>query len=409
MLTATLSESRGIDFVRRSVLIDKREIWWEITGAEELFPPQLTVHDMAVTATVFLAMRQGKDLFVNGPVSESMLENIEDLIAMWVIMRPDLYKNVKVTASEEVPDSELVAPPKKLAIAAFSGGLDASFTAWRHAKGLAGHRNREVLAGVLIHGFDIPLDEKTAFDITYAMAEESLKSINVPIVVVKSNWMTDCCTNWGMECGIGISTCLRNWQGAVDTALVASDGYYLQMGKVTPWVGNPINYSMMSNSNFKIVCDGNEFSRSEKVRVIKDWEVGLRNLRVCWAGPVTGHNCGVCEKCVRTKLNFLAFGMPIPASLPGKVKIWEILRIHAGNIGQLNLLEEVLIRATEQGIKAPWVRALAVSVAINRLLMSSTMFLFLVNYWLKFRQKFGHKLKSVKNVWRAVRRLQYHD
>lgn len=399
MLTATLSESRTTECVRRSVEIADKKLWWEITGPTQVLPPPLTVHDMAVTAVVFIAMRQGENLHIEGPVSESMLESVEDLIASWVNLRPDLYQRINVTAAEEVPDNALPVPPRGVAIAAFSGGLDSSFTVWRHANGGVGRRTRRLFAGALIHGLDVPLSAERAFAIAYANADDTLKSINVPMVVIRTNWKTEGCTHWEMEFGTGVSTCLRNWQGVVDTALLGSDEDYLRI--VMPWGGNPLTYAMLSSTGFKVVYDGGEFARSEKAEGIKDWEVGLRSLRVCWEGPITGHNCGKCEKCLRTKMNFLAVGTPLPLSLPGMPTTSQVFSIRAKASAQMALLYEILDIAKGRGINEPWVGALGWSLAKNRVI--NKLLSPVIRSWDAFKQEHRVALAPVRKVWRMAK------
>jgi hypothetical protein len=220
-------------------------------------------------------------------------------------------------------------------------------------------------AGALIHGLDIPLDSVDAFATTCAHAEETLNSINVPMAVVKTNWKTEACVHWEMEFGTGVSTCLRNWQGAVDTALLGSDEDYLRL--VMPWGGNPLTYAMLSSTGFKVVYDGGEFARTEKAGGMKDWETGLRNLRVCWEGPITGYNCGLCEKCLRTKMNFLAANTPLPTSLPGLPTDSQVFFVRARNPAQMALLEEIYDIAKAHQISASWVTALGWSIIKNRL------------------------------------------
>lgn len=367
MLKVSLSETRSPTRVTRTLKFADKEIWWRISGENFIFPPRLALHDMAATGLIFFAMHHGEDLHIDGPVTASLLENLEDFIASWVNWRPDLYQRINISAAEEVwhqAESSSSAMGGR-AIAAFSGGLDASFTIWRHVSKKAGRRNRNMIAGVLIHGFDIPIGAHQAFATAYETAAESLNSLKIPIAVVETNWRTEGCVNWELEFGAGVATCLRNWQGWADTALLASDEDYRRL--FLPWGGNPITYGMLSSTDFKVVYDGGEFSRSEKAESIVDWPVGLRNLRVCWQGPLTGENCGICEKCLRTKLNFLVVGAPLPQSLSQMPTISQILRIRVKNIHR-SLLNEIVETASKRNVTNIWLTAVKVAILRNKLL-----------------------------------------
>lgn len=365
-MIARLTESRGENYVNRVVIFDNVQLWWEMTGPEASLPPPLRAHDLVATALVFKAMHQGRDLHIDGPVTQSLLRSLEDLIACWHAWRPDLYETIRVSAENEIPDAELPVPATPLrAVAAFSGGLDATFTAWRHVTRSAGRRSHVLMAGVLIQGFDIGLDANAAFATTVSTAADTLRSINVPMVTMRTNWREVACVNWEMEFGTGVATCLRNWQGSVSAGLVGSDEDYARL--VLPWGGNPITYAMLSSRDFQVVYDGGEFTRTEKAGQILDWPAGLRNLRVCWEGPLTGRNCGHCEKCLRTKLNFMALGAPLPDSLAGKPSDADIQNLRAGNHAQLVLLDEIVETAKKRGIHETWVRALKIAIMKNRL------------------------------------------
>lgn len=371
-LIVQLHEQRIDGRVTRIATFGEQQVWWELAGANESLPPPLVVHDMAATALVFVAMHRGQDMHIDGPVTFSLLKNLEDLIACWVAWRPDLYRPIHVSAAQEWPDDAIRLPQTRQAVAAFSGGLDASFTAWRHVTGRAGRRSYHLLAGVLIQGFDIALNADAAFAITTASAADSLQSINVPMVTLKTNWRDVACVNWEMEFGNGVATCLRNWQGSAHAGLVGSDEDYTRL--VLPWGGNPITYAMLSSHDFQIVYDGGEFARTEKAERILDWETGLRNLRVCWEGPLTGRNCGRCEKCLRTKLNFMAVGAALPESLAGRPTDAQIRALRAGNHAQLVLLDEIVQIAEKRKISDPWVRALKLTIRKNRFLNKFTIF-----------------------------------
>lgn len=364
-LVVRLSETRGEGRIIRTATFGDRQVWWEITGHNASLPAPLRVHDVAATALVFYAMNRRVDLHIDGPVTFSLLKNMEDLIACWHAWRPDLYSKISITAAQEVADPDLPAEASGRAVAAFSGGLDASFTAWRHVTHSAGRRSYALLAGVLIQGFDIGLEANAAFATTVSTAADSLRSIGVPMVTMRTNWREVACVNWEMEFGNGVASCLRNWQGSASAGLVGSDEDYARL--VLPWGGNPITYTMLSSRDFQIVYDGGEFTRTEKAEQILDWPVGLRNLRVCWEGPLTGRNCGHCEKCLRTKLNFMALGAPLPESLAGRPSDADIQNMRASNHAQLVLLDEIVEIAEKRGIQETWVRALKIAIAKNRM------------------------------------------
>lgn len=364
LIHVRLAEERSSAHVKRTATFDGQQLWWEMTGPLDALPLPLRAHDMAAIALVFKAMHSGRSLHVDGPVSLELLEGLDELVTSWTMWRPDLYKRIGITATEEVPDRDLPVSESRQAIAAFSGGVDGSFTFWRHFKGRAGRGNRAIRAAVLVHGLDIPLSQTKAFDVAHHSADETLRASGVPLVKMRTNWRELASFSWQMDFGSGLVACLRNWQGTVGAALIGSDEDYAHL--VIPWGSNPITFSMLSTENFAAVYDGAGYGRTAKLKAISDWEECLKNLRVCWKNVDTGRNCGTCEKCVRTKLNFLAAGMPLPEALSGDIDTLRILRVRARNPVQLSYLTDILDFAKTFKTEGRWSKALGRAIALNR-------------------------------------------
>ena len=367
VISVKLTEARRDGCLIREAAFGGKKVWWRITGPSESLPRKLTRHDMAATGLVFYAMNQRADLYIDGPVSRSLLENLEDFVASWATWCPQFYKRINVIAAEEICDEGPAPPAVGCAVAAFSGGVDSSFTIWRHINHAVGRRSRNVIAGILIQGMDIPLTNETAFTTAMGSASDTLGSIGVPLVALRTNWRSEVCVNWAMEFGTGVSTCLRNWQDMADTGLLGSDFDYLR--QILPWGGNPITYHMLSACGFSVVYDGAEFCRTEKVEQILNWPAALENLRVCWEEPITGRNCGVCEKCIRTKLNFMALGAQPSASLSEPPTLTQIFRLRVAGKSEIALLAEIINMARIRGVGGLWVNTLRASLAKNWILL----------------------------------------
>ena len=89
-----------------------------------------------------------------------------ELVDAWHCWLPERYARVRVVADSVAQPG----PPLEGAVAAFSGGVDSTFTLWRHAARSSSDGRRTIALAVLIHGLDIPLDDETAFRIAFARA-----------------------------------------------------------------------------------------------------------------------------------------------------------------------------------------------------------------------------------------------
>jgi len=108
------------------------------------------------------------------------------------------------------------------------------------------------------------------------------------------------------------------------------------------WGSTPATDYLLSGRGFSIVHDGAGFSRTEKVKSLARNASARRSIKVCWEGAHQGRNCGVCEKCIRTKLNFLAVGVTFPECFDEGLSEENILGLKVQNDTQLNELKTIL-------------------------------------------------------------------
>ncbi len=287
-------------------------------------PPDAPAWDHAdaepyLIACLMLAMHEGRSLRVRGRVSRMLLENLEEYAAFWATTAPARYQRVTVEVDEVVqplaPTTGATQPPT--AIAAFSGGLDASFLVWRHHSGLAGLRTRQIQAAVMISGFDIPCDSVAHFDASLAVARGTLQSLGMRLYPLRTNLRQINKVPWEQLHGTSLVACLQFYKAIAPTALLGSCEPYDHL--VTPWGSSPVIDHLLSSASLRIVHDGAEHSRSDKARLLAEWPFGADRIRVCWGDAHPGTNCLTCEKCLRTMANFAVHRLPVPASLGGDV------------------------------------------------------------------------------------------
>ena len=310
-----------IDGQRRSCLIkeikankevDEKELWF--IYPTDLPMPENSDCDSYLLATLLPAMQMKAGIIVHGSVSQELLSNLTELQYVWHKWCPEEFFLVDIKV-DSIRDSE---ERQKGAIVAFSGGADAQFAAYRHTKGIAGYSTQDIRAGVFVHGFDIPLADTQGFLGAAKMAAEVLESIDLTLFTVKTNIREVWNVNWELYCGTALASTLCGFNKYVGVGLLGSGESYDEL--VTPWGSHPITDPLLSSSTFKVIHDGAGFNRSEKIKAISEWPLGIKNLRVCWAGGNHERNCGYCEKCVRTRLNFLISGVTDPACFTSSLK-----------------------------------------------------------------------------------------
>lgn len=91
--------------------------------------------DAYLLATLLPAMQMRAAIHVHGSVSRELLANLTELQYVWNKWLPDRYFLIDIQVDCMREQDWHVGG----AIAAFSGGVDAQFTVYRHATGIAGY------------------------------------------------------------------------------------------------------------------------------------------------------------------------------------------------------------------------------------------------------------------------------
>ena len=148
-------------------------------------------------------------------------------------------------------------------------------------------------------------------------------------MTVKTNYREISRAIWEDTFSTALVATLSNFKNLAGTCIVGSSEPYDSL--VIPWGSSPITDHLLSSDEFVVMHDGASHSRTDKVKDISQWKAGMNNLRVCWEGELKDRNCGTCEKCIRTKLNFLAVGVSIPPCFPASDILEDMKNIKIRN------------------------------------------------------------------------------
>lgn len=298
--------------------------------------------DHVLVATLIRAMQQGSNIHVEGQVSPCLLDGLETLQEIWHRWAPRRYHRVDIRVSTETP---LACKHKaKAGLFAFSGGVDASFTFFRHLQEAAGRNNVTPGAALLVHGMDIPLARPDFFNEAAARVRRTLESTRIPLVTMRTN-TRNLNMDWEDTFGLQLFACFLALQPHFSHALHGSGEPYDTL--VLPWGATPLTDPLCSTENLTIVHDGCAFDRTEKVHWLAEHTQICDQLRVCWEGPNLGRNCGVCEKCVRTMLNFWAMGHKPSTAFPQTIEPHQVAKMNVRNQPQLLELQSILNHAMQ--------------------------------------------------------------
>jgi hypothetical protein len=310
------------------------DIYWEHTGT--FLPRQPPVMDFALVAMLPYCMHHGLDIRILGSVTRSLIEAAEELIDVWTLWRPDLFRKIQLDATEVAADH---APAGCDAVLAFSGGVDSTFALAANRQQTIGHRSRDVKAGVMIHGFDIPLDQPELFNESARHARYILSEMGSALSTVRTNWRKYCVA-WEMSHAFGIAAVLHQYHGATSFGILAADDVYGE--EDFPWGNTSVTNPLLSGLSFPIQACGGGSSRVCKVGEIARFESVRSHIRVCWANLGSGLNCGFCDKCVRTRLEFSVAGLHEIPAFPGRLTADMVSRLRITKEDQRRFLLAIL-------------------------------------------------------------------
>jgi len=302
--------------------IDRQEpftIWFEIPEEFAAFTTKSL--EPFLVGAVFKAMGRGGDLHVHGNVSQSLLRNLAEFQSAWHEWLPERYSTVRLSADNT--QEAIRETSNGLSIAAFTGGVDSCYTIFRHCRTEQGAFKRNIEAGLLVHGFDIPLEQTESFARAASLAKQSLDSLGVKLITMKSNLFSP---DWENTHGAAIAACLMTLQGRYEEGLIASSYTYSQFHGA--WGSNPITDHLLSSKTFPISHDGSGTFRGDKLAAVAQWPEAFQNLRVCWSAPERDKNCGICPKCVMTLILCHSRHLPVPKSFPRDITPKDILSLN---------------------------------------------------------------------------------
>lgn len=321
-------------------------LWWRTAQTDVLSPGR--VADAALLAVVQPAMAHGLAVEVRGaPVSSGLLGNLEEVQAAWSQWRG--WAPVPLRAEEARAGQR----PPRSAIAAYSGGVDSSYTLWRHVDGAAGHQRRPIDAALVVEGFDITLEDP-AFVAAVRRVAPPVEARGVPVVTAATN-VRSIDDDWQAYHGFALASILTFAGGGHGAGLIASTDTYAR--PVIGWGSNAITDPLLGSDAFAVVHDGCGAHRVAKVAALAAWPDLVAALRFCWAGPRLDRNCGRCLKCVTMAMILRVLDLPTTCfdEVPSDDAIGAVLRSSTPHGFTHTYNQPILDLAVERDLPDPWV------------------------------------------------------
>jgi len=320
--------------------------------ARELAPAPPDNFDAILCAVVLHAMAEQRDICLHGPATSVMLLNLAEFQLAWSCWLPAVYRPVDIEVDSVVSKTQARTPR---AISAFSGGVDSSFTLIRNSASAA-KRGFDVDTVLLVHGFDVLLSNSDDLRELVERTAPIRALAGVQLRIVRTNSKELGLQRWEHSFGAQLAACMHLCSAEFCFALMGSSEPYDAL--VLPWGSNPVTDHLLSGANLRIVHDGAAFSRTAKIAYLSRFPAAVKSLKVCWEGKQQGRNCGVCEKCVRTQLNFLAVGVKNPLCFERPLDLRRIRDIRLRNDALVAEFRSIVEYAERRNIDEEWLRLL---------------------------------------------------
>ncbi|HSI81394.1 MAG TPA: hypothetical protein VK919_12180 [Solirubrobacterales bacterium] len=304
---------------------------YEVPGHEpvERYEPLLV-------AALPVAMALGAPIEVAGPVSPRLIAGLSTAKRVLDGWFEDLDP-VGIKAPLEPPP----AAPDRGVACFFTAGLDSFHTALTHRDRLD--------ALVFVHGFDVPLDDPPHRERVAAVVRRAADGLGLPLVEVETDLrdLSNPHCRWGEEYhGAALASVAHVLSDRFRELLVAASS---PLSRLHVWGSHPALDPWWSSEAVELVHDG-AVTRVEKLSVIRDSEVALANLRVCFQVGADQLNCGRCEKCLRTMVGLRIVGaLERCPTLPDEVPLDELARRPVGEDYLIDRARENLAAAEQVG------------------------------------------------------------
>ncbi|GGD00812.1 hypothetical protein [Halopseudomonas salina] len=269
--------------------------------------------EAAICMAALGAMRNGCDLLISDPVSESFIKNQEKLFDIFSKWFPEFYRS-----SFKCHHTKQIEKQSTGRIGCFfTGGVDSFYTFLKH---------RSVLTDLIyVHGYDVKLEDREKRRAISAMGQAIEKETGVRFIEIETNAIRlfKDFGKWGLHGhGFGLGTIVRLLDDYLDCIYIPSS---FATAELMPWASHPETDVLFADEAIAVVHDGCEATRTDKVRLIASEPLALRHLRVCWEKLEGAYNCGRCEKCLRTMTTLYGLGaLPASQTFPSKMSAGSI-------------------------------------------------------------------------------------
>lgn len=284
--------------------------------------------DFAAWLFLPLGMVRNENLRIHACGSAVTCENARKLAEIWASWMPERFSAIEVSFDGETAPSQGQRTGRDLCF--YSGGVDSTYSLMnRHRIGL----KQSLLT---VHGMDYAFGDDQRF-------AELMKKTSPFAQLVSEDWIQVQTNAYQVYDRYKINTPTSHvthifaltgvaflFSQIFSNIIIAADYRLDQQFAVWPWGSNSATNPLFSSGTTSLTTHGDDVTRAEKMATLHTSPEALASLSFCVDYGHRPHNCGVCSKCMRTKLMFFAATGTVPS-------IFRSLEIDPAAVRTINL------------------------------------------------------------------------
>ncbi len=299
------------------------DVRWETATVEDreiyIESPEAFADDILPNADAFLvgglapAMHFGEErIRIEGEIDPLLAEGLNTAMALLAMWSDGRMKPLSIEA--DCRKELLVTPSAGRSGQFLSGGIDSLCALKTNRDIYPGSHPGSVKDCLLVHGFDIGgVIERGAKFHVFERARDHMAVVaedaGVSLIPVYTNIRHLCDQRelWlNYFFGAVLAAVAHAFVPRLNLIYVASS---YDLPNLHRCGSHPLLDPLYSSTGMRIVHKDTHLSRMEKHRIVSQWDAAFQNFRVCLANTPDRLNCGVCEKCTRTRTELLAMGL----------------------------------------------------------------------------------------------------
>lgn len=267
-----------------------------------------------------IAMARGMNLRINAPCSEIALSSAHKLIEAWSCWLPSLFSLIHVSSSSRRVIDDETQGDKELFC--FSGGVDSTYTLLTRKFSDSGF---DLLT---VQGMEYNVSDDARFEQAKEKSQSILNNYDCGHFYVKTN-SYDIYKKYHIQPRyiyvFVLMACASLFSKRYGSLILAADRIRYQQLEDVPYGSSYATDQYFDSGDFRLVSHADDVTRAQKLPAIAASADALESVSFCKDRKYRPENCGVCEKCMRTKYMFLAsIGyVPVECFRNGSMKIDE--------------------------------------------------------------------------------------